>query len=122
MNKPIPTQRIGADLVKALGLPKMTTSFTLRVAAGEIVTVSCEYYPEDGGIVPALAVYDLIERPAQQSSPAPDPASQHFDTWMRDCTELAHREFMERTANLPRCDGRESLAEKLKRYFGDREY
>ena len=54
-----------------------------------------------------------------------DPAPRvhvHFDTWLKQRTERAHREFMERTASLPRCDGRESLAEKLKRYFGDRKY
>lgn len=45
-----------------------------------------------------------------------------YDAWLRSRTERAHREFMERTSSLPRCDGRESLAEKLERYFGDRRY
>ena len=99
MHNPIPAQRIGADLIKALGLPKMTRSFTLHCAAGEIVTVSCEYYPEDGGIVPALAVYALVERQAPRP---PEPI--HFDTWMRDRTERAHRDFMERTSRRLPCD------------------
>jgi len=104
MHNPISAQRIGADLIKALGLPRMTKSFTLRVAAGEIVTVSCEYYPEDGGVVPALAVYDLVERDVLQQPSAVEHAAQHFDTWMRDRTERAHREFMERTSRRLPCD------------------
>jgi len=112
--------QIGADLVKALGLPKFTRSFTLHCDAGEAVTVSCVYYPEDGGIVPALAIYDLAERPAQSS--AAKPAQIHFDTWMRDRTDRAHREFMLRTSSLPRCDSRESLSDMIERYLGDRKY
>lgn len=79
-----------------------------------------------------LAVHDMgksqriAEMCVEESvelTPAPHPAVvMGFGAWMRECAEQAHREFMVRTANLPRCDGRESLAEKLKRYFGDRQY
>jgi hypothetical protein len=106
----IPGHQIGSDLVKALGLPKFTRSFTLHCDAGEAVTVSCVYYPDDGDIAPALAVYDLVERPAPRQA-----QSIHFDTWLRDRTERAHREFMERTANLPLCD---TSIEGIARYMG----
>lgn len=39
----------------------------------------------------------------------------HFDTWMRDCTERAHREFMERTSRRLPCD---MTIEDVARYFG----
>lgn len=105
--------QIGAGLIKALGLPKFTRSFTLHCDAGEAVTVSCVYYPEDGGIVPALAVYDLVERPAPSLTAQSAPI--HFDAWMGDRTERAHREFMERTRNLPPCD---TSIEGIARYMG----
>lgn len=94
--------QIGADLIKALGLPKLTRSFTLHCDADEAITVSCVYYPEDGGIVPALAVYDLVERPAPSLTTQSAPI--HFDAWMGDRTERAHREFMERTSRRLLCD------------------
>jgi hypothetical protein len=34
----------------------------------------------------------------------PNPAPIHFDTWMRERTERAHREFMERTSRRLMCD------------------
>lgn len=49
-------------LIKALGLPEQTRSFVLRVECGKIVTVECEYYPDDGGIVTALAEYTLTRK------------------------------------------------------------
>jgi len=39
-------EELGSKLVKLLGLPEYTVSFTLRCAVNEIVTVTCEYYPE----------------------------------------------------------------------------
>ena len=44
---------------------------------------------------------------------APEPF--HFDTWLRDCAERTHREFMERTASLPPCD---TSIEGIARYMG----
>ncbi|TQK10235.1 hypothetical protein [Herbaspirillum sp. SJZ107] len=44
---------------------------------------------------------------------APEPF--HFATWLRDRNESAHREFMERTANLPPCD---TSIEGIARYMG----
>ncbi|WP_323142730.1 hypothetical protein [Massilia phyllosphaerae] len=38
-----------------------------------------------------------------------------FDAWQRARTEQAHREFMERTANLPPCD---ASIEGVARYMG----
>lgn len=40
------THPIIKELVKALGLPKHTISFNLRVAVGELVTIECTYRPE----------------------------------------------------------------------------
>ena len=40
------THPIIKELVDALGLPKHTVSFNLRVAVGELITIECTYYPE----------------------------------------------------------------------------
>ena len=109
--------QISKELCDALGLPKQTRGFTLRCYTGEPVTIECEYYP-DGGFQTALAQYHLVPRAGERQAAAPF----NYDAWMRERTERVHSEFMERTAALPRCDGRVSLAERLARYFGDRQY
>lgn len=55
-----------AALLDALGLPKRTRSFELRCAAGEAVTVKCEYYPDADTASgfdpqPLLAEYRLVQ-------------------------------------------------------------
>lgn len=35
------------DLMKALGLPKSTKWFVLSCRVGELVSIECEYYPEE---------------------------------------------------------------------------
>lgn len=45
----------------------------------------------------------------------PKPAPIHFDTWMRERTERAHREFMERTSRRLPCDW---STEDIARYMG----
>lgn len=67
-------------LMKALGLPAGTTSFELRCAAGEAVTVKCQYHPDANtaaGFDPQrlLAEYQLIERRARPAIPQPQPFS-----------------------------------------------
>lgn len=96
MAKILMGHEIGAPLIKALGLPGNCTSFELRCAVGEPVSVRCEYYPSGSAaeIVAALAEYQLVKREA-----APQPvASMGFDAWMRERTETAHAALMARGA------------------------
>lgn len=52
---------LGPQLMALLGLPKHCVSFELRCAAGELVTVKCEFYPEEAeGIDLVLAEYELV--------------------------------------------------------------
>lgn len=71
------------DLAKALGLPKRTRSFEMRCAVDEVVTVTCEYFPDaenaDGFDAKALlAQYRLVplgaERDVTPDVPQPQPA------------------------------------------------
>lgn len=87
---------IGGALIKAIGLPKQTVSFVLRVESGRIVTVECEYYPDGAhDIVTALAEYELVPRIV-----SPPDVSMHradvigFDAWMRERVEAAHQVMM----------------------------
>jgi hypothetical protein len=93
--------QIGVALVKALGLPRQTIGFTLRCYVNEAVSVECEYYPEDGEIVAALAEYELVPKEAGASDQQHPSASAGFDDWLRERTEVEHRRFMARTSNLP---------------------
>jgi hypothetical protein len=52
---------------------------------------------------------------APQSKPVD--ASVHFDAWMRERTERAHREFMERTSRRLPCD---ATTADITRYMGGR--
>lgn len=88
---------IGQKLVDTLGLPKNTIGFTLRVFAGQFVTVECEYVLDDGSFAPALAEYYLAPR----KMPEAEEGKLHYDVWLRRRTESAHREFMTRTSQLP---------------------
>lgn len=90
--------QIGKDLCEALKLPKQTKSFVLRVESNQIVTVECEYYPEDGSFIPVLAEFDLVRRePVARVEDAPPI---HFDTWMRFRTHMAHAEYQHRMSML----------------------
>ncbi len=89
---------LGPQLIALLGLPKHCVSFELRCAAGEIVTVKCEFYPEEAeGIDLALAEYELVPR----ANAAHGHAQRHraaaigFDAWMRERTEAAHQAMMQ---------------------------
>lgn len=84
---------LGTQLIALLGMPKHVASFELRCAVGEIVTVKCEYYPEDAiGIDMVLAEYELVLR---ASRPAPHAAEvMGFDAWMCERAEAAHRAMM----------------------------
>jgi hypothetical protein len=104
--------QISKELCDALGLPKLTHGFTLRCYVGEPVSVECEYYPSDDFQL-ALARYRLIAVGGDYPTPRPKPFG--YDTWMRERTERAHREFMERTSRrLPR----DRAIEEIARYMG----
>ena len=94
-----------------LGLPERCASFELSVRPGTFgVTVTCEHYValDAAGIKQLESVfsqYELVHRPAPDDAPD-DSAEFHvvdFDAWMRDRTERAHREFMDRTARALPC-------------------
>ncbi|MFC0132019.1 hypothetical protein CR105_16005 [Massilia eurypsychrophila] len=105
------SHQIGKALCDALQLPKQTRSFVLRVEAGNVVTVECEYYPE-GEFVTALAEYELVRRPEVKVAP---PAI-HFDAWMRERTDAAHAAYMARHKRGGQAYPQNSIVE-LARYF-----
>jgi len=59
---------IGGKLAKLLGLPEDVRWFEIRVAAGELVKVKCEYIQqrfeigENSDFVTELAEYELVKR------------------------------------------------------------
>lgn len=91
-----------------LGLPEHCLSFELSVRHDQIgVTATCEHYValDAAGIKQlesVLSQYELVRRPAPAEAPD-DSTELHvvgFDAWMRERTDRAHREFMDRTAQL----------------------
>ena len=86
---------LGPQLIALLGLPKHCLSFELRCAAGELVTVKCEFYPEEAeGFDLVLAEYELVSRETP-ASVEPHPAEvTGFDAWMRERNEAAHQAMM----------------------------
>ena len=95
MNNLMTVHTLGPQLVAMLRLPKNCVSFELRCAAGELVTVKCEFYPEETqGIDLVLADYELVPR---QTRAAVEPHSAEvigFDAWMRARTDAAHQAMM----------------------------
>lgn len=68
---------LGPQLIALLGLPKHCISFELRCAVGEIVTVTCEYHPEEAtGIDAVLAEYELVPRKPYRIEGHPGPELQ----------------------------------------------
>lgn len=104
--------QISKDLCDALGLPRLTRGFTLRCYSGEPVTVECEYYPA-GGFQTALAQYQLV--PCTET---PTAGRFDFETWMRERTERAHREHMDRTSRLPACAPRVYRPDQIAQFYG----
>lgn len=94
MNNLMTVHALGRQLTSLLGLPKHCTSFELRCAVGEIVSVKCEYIPEDSaGIDRMLAEYELV--PREKAAVAPHPAEvAGFDAWMRERSAVAHQVMM----------------------------
>ncbi|MGK5053599.1 hypothetical protein [Janthinobacterium sp. RB2P8] len=97
MNNLMTVHTLGPQLIALLGLPKHCVSFELRCAAGELVTVKCEFYPEEAeGIDLVLAEYELVPRETP-TAVEPHPAEViGFDAWMRERVELAHCNMMVR--------------------------
>lgn len=100
---PTSTWEIGGALCAALQLPRNTVEFTLRCRAGEMVTVECEYWPDNAmGAVTALAEYELVRRAGAAETESAHPAEAiGFDAWMRERTEAAHQAFMKATGPKP---------------------
>lgn len=96
-------------MLDALGLPHHVTAFSLHVRADAIVTVDCEYYPDDlPALEKAFASYTLEHRPTAEfydrvftAADGKRAAEIGFDAWMRERTERAHAEFIRRTSALP---------------------
>ena len=106
---------LGKALIEALGLPKHTLSFTLRVRAGAAVRVECEYLPQNSDrLAAALMEYDLVPR----SRPVPvAPEHPDFDTWYRHRINVAHAKFMECTSYSLRRDWPTFPPEAIERFF-----
>jgi hypothetical protein len=87
---------LGPQLIALLGLPKHCVSFELRCAVGELVTVKCEFYPEEAeGIDLVLARYELVPRETS-AAVEPHPAEViGFDAWMSERAEAAHQAMMQ---------------------------
>lgn len=89
--------QIGKALCEALGLPKYTRSFTLRCEVGQIVTAECEYHPDidTATLETCIAKFELHRKADEPREEAP----LNFDTWMRERTERAHTEYMQRLSS-----------------------
>jgi hypothetical protein len=101
MKTSVMSYELGAPLTKALGLPDRCTSFTLRLEVMKPVVVECTYYPplDAKELVAALAEYELVKRePAPAKEPQHSAAAMGFDAWMRNRTDIAHKNFMFLTA------------------------
>lgn len=95
MNNLMTVHTLGPQLIALLGLPKHCTSFELRCAVDEIVTVKCEYHPEESdGIDKVLAEYELVPRAKPAAAPSHRADEIGFDAWMRERTEAAHQDMM----------------------------
>ena len=86
---------LGKQLTSLLGLPRNCTSFELRCAVGEIVSVKCEYIPVDAtGIDRVLAEYELVPRATPAAAEPHRAEVIGFDAWMRARTDSAHQAMM----------------------------
>ena len=93
-------QQIGPKLLESLGLPKNTISFTLRVRAGEVVTVECVYAPDGDLYARELAEYFLVDRQVPRVE-QPHPAEVlGYDVWLQQRNEAAHRQLMARRVGI----------------------
>lgn len=89
-------QQIGEKLAKGLGLPKYTRSFVLRCAVNEVVSVTCEYFPEgEKWLEPLINEYQLIAVGGTVRAKQVEPV--HFDAWYNEQRNKAHAAFMSRT-------------------------
>jgi hypothetical protein len=100
---------LGPELMKLLGIPPQCSSFELRCAADEIVSVKCEFYPlGDAGTAAAigkvLADYELVRRPVADAHPKHPAEVIGFDAWMRQRTDAVHGAYMARTRGMVRID------------------
>lgn len=59
MNSPVTGMAIGKDVVAALGLRNRTKAIDIRIAVDEVVSVTCEYFPDRTSIATVLKVLAL---------------------------------------------------------------
>lgn len=52
---------LARDLIEILGLPKRCRSITIRIAAGELMTVQCEHFPDEKPARDALALISTFQ-------------------------------------------------------------
>lgn len=97
----ISSYEIGGALVAALGLPKNTIAFTLRARAGDIVTVECEYAPENDLFVTELASFGLVPIDPPRKLTVHPADAMGYDAWRVGQIEAHHQAFMRRTSGLP---------------------
>lgn len=105
MNNLMTVHTLGPQLVALLGLPKNCVSFELRCAAGEIVTVKCEFYPEEveSFDLLLLADYELVPRATPAAAEPHRAEVIGFDAWMLHRNECAHQQMMAHAGRGGRC-------------------
>lgn len=97
--------QIGEKLIKGLGLPKQTRSFVLRCESNEVVSVTCEYFPEgEEWLEPLINEYQLTS--VGGTIRAKPVEAMHFDSWYRAQRNKAHAAFMARDKELSHMDRR----------------
>ena len=105
MNNLMTVHTLGPQLVAMLRLPKNCVSFELRCAAGEIVTVKCEFYPEEveSFDLLLLADYELVPRTTPAAAEPHRAEVIGFDAWMLHRNEWAHQQMMAHAGRGGRC-------------------
>ncbi len=94
-------QQISPELIRVLGLPRNTASFTLRAAVDEVVSIQCEYYPDalPRDVVLALAEYELVRKVTPELI-VETPELFDFDVWLAARNQAAHMDMMARSFGL----------------------
>lgn len=58
---PIHSSALAGELIKALGLPARCKVITIRLAAGEPITIQCEHFPDEKPARDALAMISTFQ-------------------------------------------------------------
>lgn len=97
---------LGSDLMNALGLPKMTFAFNLRVRIDRFPTVTVQFYPDeltvgkDGTLVTCLKRYELREiwdhDVAEPILPTPPQIEIHSEHYVGPMCPLCNSDYPKR--------------------------